>query len=126
MPEAVQLGLAYGFRMPSIDGYKPRSSEHYEAGWKHFLDNGMLEVSAYYKTRRNVVALRPEVFVEDGQWQEYIMVGNGDSYGAGCISTRTGSGGSCNCRIRTHGVGSGSASCPTTARCLRCTTFRIS
>ena len=28
------------------------------------------------------MALRPEVFVEDGQWQEYIMVGNGDSYGA--------------------------------------------
>lgn len=74
--------LPTDFRMPSIDGYKPRSSEHYEAGWKHFLDNGMLEVSAYYKTRRNVVALRPEVFVEDGQWQEYIMVGNGDSYGA--------------------------------------------
>lgn len=70
------------FRMPSIDGYKPRTSEHYEAGWKHFLNNGMLEVSAYYKTRRNVVALRPEVFVEDGQWGEYIMVGKGDSYGA--------------------------------------------
>lgn len=70
------------FRMPSIDGYKPRTSEHYEAGWKHFLNNGMLEVSAYYKTRRNVVALRPEVFVEDGQWGEYIMVGKDDSYGA--------------------------------------------
>lgn len=27
------------FRMPSIDGYKPRTSEHYEAGWKHFLNN---------------------------------------------------------------------------------------
>ena len=28
------------------------------------------------------MALRPEGFVEDGQWQEYIVVGNGDSYGA--------------------------------------------
>lgn len=70
------------FRMPSIDGYKPRSSEHYEAGWKHFLNEGMLEASVYYKTRRNVIALRPEVFVEDGEWGQYIMTGKGDSYGA--------------------------------------------
>lgn len=70
------------FRMPSIDGYKPRSSEHYEAGWKHFLNEGMLEASVYYKTRRNVVALRPEAFVEDGEWGQYIMTGKGDSYGA--------------------------------------------
>ena len=48
------------FRMPSIDGFKPRSSEHYEAGWKHFLKNGQIEISAYYKTRRNVVAFSPQ------------------------------------------------------------------
>mgnify|MGYP001028890185 CR=1 FL=1 len=73
--------LPTDFRMPSIDGYKPRSSEHYEIGWKHFLEGGRLEASIYYKTRRNVVALRPETFIEDGPWQEYIMSGNGDSYG---------------------------------------------
>lgn len=73
--------LPTDFRMPSIGEYKPRTSEHYEIGWKHFLENGLLEVSAYYKTRRNVVALRPDTFIEDDQWKEYIMTGNGDSYG---------------------------------------------
>lgn len=72
------------FRMPSIESYKPRSSEHYEAGWKHNLRNGALELSAYYKTRRNIVALRPETFVEDTEWGNYIMTGNGDSYGIKC------------------------------------------
>lgn len=75
------LDLPTDFRMPSIDGYKPRSSEQYEIGWKHFLNNGIFEVSAYYKTRRNVVAIRPDAFIEDDGWQQYIMVGNGDSYG---------------------------------------------
>ncbi len=74
--------LPTDFRMPSIEGYKPRTSEHYEIGWKHFLENGQIEISTYYKTRRNVVALRPEVYVEDDQWGQYIMVGTGDSYGA--------------------------------------------
>lgn len=69
------------FRMPCIDGYKPRTSEHYEAGWKHFIDNGLLEVSAYYKTRHNVVAFRPDAFIEEGNWNQYIMAGNGDSCG---------------------------------------------
>ncbi|HJG89167.1 TonB-dependent receptor [Barnesiella viscericola] len=76
--------LPTDFRMPSIESYKPRSSEHYEAGWKHNLRNGSLEVSGYYKTRRNIVALRPETFVEDTQWSNYIMTGNGDSYGIKC------------------------------------------
>lgn len=75
------LDLPTDFRMPSIDGYKPRSSEHYEIGWKHFLRNGLFEASAYYKTRRNVVALRPDAFIEDDSWDNYIMTGNGDSYG---------------------------------------------
>ncbi|MEJ8749348.1 MULTISPECIES: hypothetical protein [Phocaeicola] len=35
----------------------------------------------YYKTRRNVLALRPDTWVEDESWQKYLMVGNGDSYG---------------------------------------------
>lgn len=54
------LAFPTDFRMPSIDGFKPRSSEHYEAGWKHFLKNGQIEISAYYKTRRNVVAFSPQ------------------------------------------------------------------
>lgn len=40
------LAFPTDFRMPSIDGFKPRSSEHYEAGWKHFLKNGQIEISA--------------------------------------------------------------------------------
>lgn len=75
------LSLPTDFRMPSIEGYKPRSSEHYELGWKHFLSRGQVEISGYYKTRRNVVALRPEAFIEDDQWSNYIMEGDGDSYG---------------------------------------------
>lgn len=50
-------------------------------GWKHFLSRGQVEISGYYKTRRNVVALRPEAFIEDDQWSNYIMEGDGDSYG---------------------------------------------
>lgn len=73
--------LPTDFRMPSIDGYKPRSSEHYEVGWKHFFTGGLFELSAFYKTRRNVVAMRPDVFVDDGGWDQYVMVGSGDSYG---------------------------------------------
>lgn len=75
------FSLPTDFRMPSIDGFKPRSSEHYEMGWKHFMDSGQCEVSVYYKTRRNVLALRPDTWVEDEGWQKYLMVGNGDSYG---------------------------------------------
>lgn len=75
------LSLPTDFRMPSIDGFKPRSSEHYEVGWKHFLEDGQVEVSVYYKTRRNVLALRPDAWIEDNQWQQYLMVGRGDSYG---------------------------------------------
>lgn len=75
------FSLPTDFRMPSIDGFKPRSSEHYEMGWKHFMNSGQCEVSVYYKTRRNVLALRPDTWVEDEGWQKYLMVGDGDSYG---------------------------------------------
>lgn len=34
------FSLPTDFRMPSIDGFKPRSSEYYEMGWKHFMDSG--------------------------------------------------------------------------------------
>lgn len=76
------LSLPTDFRMPSIDGYKPRSSEHYEGGWKHFWKGGLIDFSVYYKTRRNLVALRPDALIEDDQWNNYIMVGDGDSCGA--------------------------------------------
>ena len=83
------FSLPTDFRMPSIDGFKPRSSEHYEMGWKHFMNSGQCEVSVYYKTRRNVLALRPDTWVEDEGWQKYLMVGNGDSDGLkGYLSQR--------------------------------------
>lgn len=75
------MALPTDFRMPSIEGYKPRSSEHYETGWKHFLKSGQLEFSAYYKTRRHLLALRPGIYIEDTDWQKYLMEGNGESYG---------------------------------------------
>lgn len=76
------LSMPTDFRMPSIAGFPPRSSEHYEVGWKHFLKRGYCELSAFYKTRRRVAALRPDAFPVDNQWHEYIMTGDGNSYGA--------------------------------------------
>lgn len=76
------FALPTDFRMPSIGGFQPRTSEHYEVGWKHFLSKGYWEVSSFFKTRRNVLALRPDVFPEDDQWKHYIMSGKGHSYGA--------------------------------------------
>ncbi len=75
------FALPTDFRMPSIDGFKPRSSEHYEVGWKHFLEGGQLELSAFYKTRRNVLALRPGTWLEGEEWSQYLMTGKGESYG---------------------------------------------
>lgn len=75
------FALPTDFRMPSIDGFKPRSSEHYEVGWKHFLEGGQLELSAFYKTRRNVLALRPDAWLEGEEWSQYLMTGKGESYG---------------------------------------------
>lgn len=75
------ISLPTDFRMPSIGSYKPRESEHYEIGWKHFLRSGFAEVSLYYKTRRNVLAIKPETFIEDTSWDNYLMSGNGESYG---------------------------------------------
>lgn len=76
-----ELPLPTDFRMPSIEGYKPRSSEHYEIGWKHFLAHGQIEASTYYKTRRNLIAMRPEIATTDNSWNDYVMIGNGDSFG---------------------------------------------
>lgn len=73
--------LPTDFRMPSIAGYKPRTSNHLEFGWKHFLSNGLIETSGFYKTRENTVALKPEAYPWDNNWKDYIMAGNGSSYG---------------------------------------------
>lgn len=83
------FALPTDFRMPSIEGFRPRSSEHYEIGWKHFLKKGYIEASAFYKTRRHVLALRPEAYPTDNQWEKYIMSGNGHSYGAKAYITNT-------------------------------------
>lgn len=69
------------FRMPSIMGFKPSISEHYETGWKHFFEHGYMEGSVYYKRRRNIVALRPELYPTDNIWEKYMMSGKGESYG---------------------------------------------
>lgn len=73
--------LPTDFRMPSIDGFKPRTSDHYEIGWKHFFQKGILEVSCFYKDRRNILALKPESYPFSNEWSKYIMAGDGKSYG---------------------------------------------
>lgn len=83
------FALPTDFRMPSIGKFKPRSSEHYEIGWKHFLSKGYCELSTFFKTRRNVLALRPEIFPADDQWSQYIMAGDGESYGAKAYLTQS-------------------------------------
>lgn len=76
------IALPTDFRMPSIEGYKPRSSEYYEIKWKHFLSNGLIDLSIFYKTRRNLVTLGPDILIiNDNQWKNQIMVGDGNSYG---------------------------------------------
>lgn len=75
------MSLPTDFRMPSIGEFKPRRSEHYEAGWKHFLRNGSFEISAYFKTRRNAASLMPWNEQTEEIQQDYIMTGNGHCYG---------------------------------------------
>lgn len=82
------FALPTDFRMPSIGNFQPRSSEHYEIGWKRFLSQGYCELSTFFKTRRHVLALRPEAFPADNQWQQYIMSGEGESYGAKAYLTQ--------------------------------------
>lgn len=75
------LPLPTDFRMPSINGFKPSTSEHYETGWKHFMKHSFFEASLYYKRRHNIMALRPETYPADDEWNKYIMSGDGESYG---------------------------------------------
>ena len=67
--------------MPSIKSFKPLTAIHYEAGWKHYLHTGIIELSAYYKRRNKLLAFRPNSFIEDSRWDKYMMAGNGESYG---------------------------------------------
>ncbi|MDD7256969.1 MAG: TonB-dependent receptor [Prevotellaceae bacterium] len=69
------------FIMPSIDGFKPSTAFHLETGWKHFTRKGIMELSVYYKRRKDILALRPNVFDEGYLWHKLIMAGDGESYG---------------------------------------------
>lgn len=69
------------FRMPSIKGFIPSTSEHYELGWKRFFPNGYMESSFFYKHRNNIVAIRPEALDNGNSWKRYVMSGKGNSYG---------------------------------------------
>lgn len=75
------IPLPTDFRMPSIRGFKPSTSEHCEVGWKYFMKDCFMETSLYYKRRHKIVALKPGVYPWDGEWDKYIMSGDGQSYG---------------------------------------------
>lgn len=75
------LNLPTDFMMPSIDNYRPSSSWFGVSGWKHFFKAGTLETSIYYKSRGNIMALRPEEYPSDNGWEKYIMTGNGKCFG---------------------------------------------
>lgn len=79
----IDIATPYDFIMPSIEGFKPSTATHLEVGWKHYTRHGILELSAYYKQRRGVLALRPDFYLEDSNWSKWIMRGNGDSRGVG-------------------------------------------
>lgn len=75
------ISAPFDFIMPSIKGFKPLSATHYEMGWKHYLPAGIIDLSVYYKRRYNLLAFRPNSFIEDSNWDKYMMEGNGESYG---------------------------------------------
>ena len=67
------ISAPFDFIMPSIKNFKPLMSTHYEVGWKHYMRIGIIELSAYYKRRNNLLAFRPNSFIEDSRWDKYIM-----------------------------------------------------
>lgn len=77
-----EIATPFDFIMPSIEGFKPGRGTHVGVGWRHYTSHGVLELSTYYKHRSNVLALRPDVYIEDSNWSKYIMSGYGDSFGA--------------------------------------------
>lgn len=77
-----EITMPFDFLMPSIGGFRPSYSTHYEVGWKHYFRSGIMEVSAYYKQRESVLSFRPWPNENGSTWADYIMEGNGDSHGA--------------------------------------------
>lgn len=75
------FSLPTDFRMPSIAGYKPRLSNQLDVGWKHYLPDGLIESSLFYKSRENIIALKPNALPWSTDWKNTIMVGSGKSYG---------------------------------------------
>lgn len=78
----VNLATPFDFLLPSIDDFKPRGANHYELGWKHYLKEGIMEASLYYKYRTDILTFRPDAYLTDSDWSKYIMAGTGTSYGA--------------------------------------------
>ncbi len=75
------IATPFDFIMPSIEGFGPSRATHFELGWRHYTAHGVLELSSYYKRRSNVLALRPAAYIDDTEWNKYLMTGEGDSYG---------------------------------------------
>lgn len=76
------IATPFDFIMPTIAGFNPSRATHLEMGWRHYTARSVLELSAYYKRRYDVLALRPLVYVSDTNWDHYLMAGDGQSYGA--------------------------------------------
>ena len=76
-----EIVTPFDFVMPSIGTFGPTTGTHVELGWKHYTARGILELSAYYKRRAHVLALRPNAYIEDSNWANYVMAGTGESYG---------------------------------------------
>ena len=77
-----EIPIPTDLRMPSIDGFRPSSSVHGEIGWKHIDSHWRLSGSTYYKRRYHILGIRYDIFNtgEEG-WNQFIMKGNGESYG---------------------------------------------
>lgn len=75
------IALPTDLRMPTVSGFKPRMSNHYEAGWTFLFAGGNSDLSFYYKVRQNIISLRPDIYPGEDEWKSCIMTGKGDSYG---------------------------------------------
>lgn len=77
-----EVPTPFDFIMPTIGNLKPSAATHIETGWKHFLPNGIMEFSLYYKHRKHILGLFPTIGSGGEDWVNNILDGNGDSYGA--------------------------------------------
>ena len=75
------LPLPSDFRMPTINGFEPSTSEHVSVGWKHTRAKWSLQSSVYYKRRHHILGLRNQVAWDNRGWNRFITQGNGESYG---------------------------------------------